>query len=43
MREMEVADWASLSDEELLERRISTLGLRLEGTALKSLVLQLYD
>jgi hypothetical protein len=40
---MEVADWASLSDEQLLERRISTLGLRLEGTALEPLVKQLYD
>src|SRR5207248_11229553 len=40
---METADWASLSDEELLERRISTLGLRLEGTALEPLIRQLYD
>jgi hypothetical protein len=24
---MEAADWASLSDEELLERRVSKLGL----------------
>jgi len=32
MREMETGDWASLSDEELLERRISKLGLRFEGT-----------
>src|SRR6266508_6408797 len=40
---MEAADWASLSDAELLERRISTLGLRLEGTALKPLIQQLYD
>ena len=43
MREMEAADWASLSDQELLERRISTLGLRLEGTALEPLIRQLYD
>src|SRR6201999_819241 len=43
MREMEVADWASLSDAELLERRISTLGLRPEGTALEPLIQQLYD
>ena len=43
MREMEAADWASLSDEELLERRISTLGLRLEGTPLEPLIRQLYD
>ena len=40
---MEAADWASLSDEELLERRISKLGLRLEGTALEPLIRQLYD
>jgi len=31
LREMEAADWASLSDQELLEHRISTLGLQLEG------------
>src|SRR6188472_4575470 len=40
---MEAADWASLSDSELLERRISSLGLRLEGTALEPLIRQLYD
>ena len=40
---MEAADWASLSDEELLELRISKLGLRLEGTALAPLIRQLYD
>ena len=40
---MEAADWASLSDQELLERRISSLGLRLEGTALEPLIRQLYD
>jgi len=39
---MEAVDWASLSDQELLERRISTLGLRLEGTTLESLIRQLY-
>src|SRR5262250_1452979 len=43
MRQMEAVDWASLSDAELLERRISTLGLRLEGTALEPLIRQLYD
>ena len=43
MPEMEAVDWASLSDQELLERRISTLGLRLEGTALEPLIRQLYD
>ena len=40
---MEAADWASLNDEQLLERRISTLGLRLEGTPLEPLIRQLYD
>ena len=40
---MEAADWASLSDEDLLERRISKLGLRLEGTPLEPLIKQLYD
>jgi hypothetical protein len=40
---MEVADWASLSDQDLLERRISKLGLRLEGTPLEPLIRQLYD
>ena len=43
VREMEAADWASLSDEELLERRISKLGLRLEETALEPLIKQFYD
>jgi hypothetical protein len=43
LRKMEAADWASLSDEKLLERRISTLGLRLEGTPLEPLIKQLYD
>ncbi|MEY2545723.1 MAG: hypothetical protein QOG48_840 [Verrucomicrobiota bacterium] len=40
---METPDWPSLSDEQLLERRISTLGLKLEGTALEPLVKQLHD
>src|SRR3982751_6621975 len=40
---MDVADWASLSDEELLECRIAKLGLRLEGTSLEPLIRQLYD
>jgi len=43
VREMEAADWASLSDQDLLERRISKLGLRLEGTTLEPLIRQLYD
>jgi len=40
---MEVPDWVSLSDEQLLERRISQLGLQLEDTALYPLIRQLYD
>src|ERR1700757_1844824 len=40
---MEAIDWASLNDQELLERRISTLGLQLEGTTLEPLIRQLYD
>jgi len=40
---MAVPDWVSLSDEQLLERRISTLGLSLEGTALDPLINQLCD
>jgi hypothetical protein len=40
---MDAADWAILNDQELLECRISELGLRLEGTALEPLIRQLYD
>src|ERR1051326_8745006 len=40
---MEAPDWAGLSDEDLLERRISKLGLRLEDTPLQPLIQQLYD
>ncbi len=39
---MEAVDWANLSDEELLEKRISQLGLNLEGTELQPLIQQLY-
>jgi hypothetical protein len=39
---MEAADWANLSDDELLERKISQLGLKLEGTELQPLIQQLY-
>ena len=43
VREMEAAaDWASLSDEDLLERRISKLSLTLETTPLEPLIQQLY-
>ena len=41
--EMEASDWTALSDQDLLERRISKLGLRLEGTTLEPLIKQLYD
>src|SRR2546429_9598340 len=40
---MEAIDWASLNDQELLERRISKLGLRLEGTTVEPLIKQLYE
>lgn len=40
---MQAADWANFSDDELLEQRISQLGLRLEGTELQPLVQQLYS
>jgi hypothetical protein len=40
---MVAPDWVSLTDEQLLERRISSLGLSLEGTALDPLINQLYD
>ena len=40
---MEAAEWSLLSDQELLERRISNLGLRLEGTALEPLIRQFYE
>src|SRR5881398_2937041 len=40
---MDVPDWPSQSDEDLLERRISTLGLRLEGTVVEPMIRQLYD
>ena len=40
---VEAADWASLSDDELLEKRISQLGLKIEGTELDRYVRQLYD
>src|SRR6266487_1446780 len=40
---MESPEWANLSDEELLEKNISKLGLKLEGTELEPLIQQLYD
>jgi hypothetical protein len=40
---MEVADWVSLSDEDLLKKKISKLGLRIEGTPIEPLIHQLYE
>jgi hypothetical protein len=40
---MEAGDWVNLGDEELLEKKISQLGLKLEGTELQPLIQQLYD
>jgi hypothetical protein len=41
-RQMAPADWENLSDDALLELKISQLGLTLEGTALQPLIEQLY-
>src|SRR5438045_9414453 len=44
MREMDAtAECSSLSDEQLLERRMATLCLQLEGTTLEPLIKQLDD
>ncbi len=40
---MEASDWVSLSDEQLLELRISKLGLKLDGTPLEPLIRQVND
>lgn len=40
---MEEPAWVSLSDEELLRKKIAQLDLRLEGTELQPLVLQIYE
>jgi hypothetical protein len=40
---MDSPDWSSLSDDELLEKKISQLGLKLDGTKLQPLIQQLYD
>jgi len=40
---VEAGNWADLSDEELLEKRISRLGLKVEGSVVQPLVQQLYD
>ena len=38
LRRMEATDWAGLSDDELMEKRISQLGLKLDGTRLQPLI-----
>src|SRR5246500_3585343 len=40
---METPAWVNLTDEELLEKRISQLGLNLEATELQPLIQQLYQ
>jgi hypothetical protein len=40
---MDSADWVNLSDDELLEKKISKLGLRLEGSELEPMVHRLFD
>ena len=40
---MGIPDWANLTDELLLEQKISRLGLTIEGTPLQAQVQQLYD
>ena len=40
---MDIPAWASLSDGELQEKRISQLGLKLEGTPLQLLIEKLYN
>lgn len=39
---MDSPDWSSLSDDELLEKKISQLGLKLEDSKLQPLIQQLY-
>src|ERR1041384_6386129 len=40
---MEPAEWVNLSDDELLEKKTSQLGLKFEGSELEPLIRQLYD
>jgi hypothetical protein len=40
---VETPDWTSLSDDELLEKRISQLGLKLDGSPLQPFIQRLYD
>lgn len=42
MRAMDAADWTTLNDDQLLERRISKLNLRLEDSGIEPLIQQLY-
>src|SRR5215510_4173105 len=39
---MEMSDWVNLSDDQLLEKKISQLGLKLEGSVLEPRIRQLY-
>lgn len=39
---MDAPDWSNLSDDELLEKKIFQLGLKLEGSKLQPLIQQLY-
>src|SRR5437867_1552808 len=39
---MDAGDWVNLGDEELLEKKITHLSLRLDGTEIEPLILQLY-
>src|SRR6266705_2769053 len=39
---MEAGNWINLSDEELLEKKISQLSLKLDATELRPLIQQLY-
>ncbi len=40
---METVEWVDFNDDQLLEKKISHLGLKLEGTELQPLIQQLYD
>jgi len=40
--QQQTPDWTSLTDDELLEKKIRSLGLKLEGTDLQPLIQQLY-
>jgi hypothetical protein len=40
---MNPPDWVALSDEQLLERRIRSLKLKIDGSGLEPLIQQLYD